>query len=1223
MAKPSSNNLLTIGETFKTVAGEFTIIRRLGQGATGEVYQAQSRDGKRMVAIKLMRPTDMQLARKLFIGEGLFLAQMRLAEKKEGDGLFVAPEYFGAEDKTDTPYIVEEFMMGKPFSDLVNGGHLSEEDVVTIGVQFFRTLHLLSKELKKNYIDLKFENLWWDQEKKILKITDWGTLEETNSAGQARDILRASLYIYRLATSRPITESRGVLNQAVEAYPEWEQLSWGLQEILRRLLHPNPSARVGDDMLLLDSAERIAQEFRNLDEYWKESTDDLLSDIRRSVDAAQKANPEKEIEKQTIHYRLARTALEIASKRGIPNKEFGDRLRSVIVVESDYYTRAHNLYEGTSYAPARKLFQIGARLLTSSKLRRWAWLAFAGELAREKNYRRVKAIAEQALELMELEQYHDARISLDTVLGTLQSEALQILRQECEVLNLVQQAIILQRDGEYKSAEDAYRSAYEIWIKTDDHDEWKDKVGDLLRQADIVHRRGENQGKVNTSLKKAETSPELSNILDELQKALGLDPGNLIVYTLAAKLADERFKSGLLEDAAQILWACGIAPATPPDALDWRYPKEIYNALAFEKIEIISLYVSGIRTDKNRLPYKLAMALFEKYFILSNNVSELDRDNAIADLMATLDPERSKEMKEQVQGWRKEILRANKEKVNQLLAEAGGLLFADRPGTLLGLSISQALACSQNRLQEVEKALGLLDQASRLAGTEDEAVKLKMKELKERGGEMKDKFSQSFNESKKQKDETIAALIGKAEEILAQLKQLEDASPILSKAGLSSQISDSMLGFQAERLGEVFELCTQVLDLDSENQWALQKQQNVKGKIHGLGDFGTLAIAPQKNVLNAAVEVLLREAEGYYQDAKVLDAARSLRKIEALDLQANSRQPFMELKAKVTALLGLNYWEQENKARLDDGEFEPQLLERILTHFSGEIPTQFRRNSASLKYLFAVRAKLLTQLLTVDPLTSLAQFTETLRNLVWTDNLYRRGLFWQNNQPLNQENEDWSSAKFVEKVLQSRSRGNLNQEKEKILAGLPIFTTPEVSASELTSELIQKMIPPRSEARPVWLKWVTRLGLSTLILGVLIISGILVLPLFGKAQTTPVPTVDISPTFTPIVPPTNTLVPVETPTIVITQTSIPIVPNLCIINGGKIRSEPISSGDPIYIATQPTCLYFDASWNGNNYIWYRIANGQKIGDLDVSGFWVASQFLAGWIPPTVTPTPSQ
>jgi len=39
MAKQSNDNLLTIGKIFKTDAGEFKILRKLGQGATGEVYQ--------------------------------------------------------------------------------------------------------------------------------------------------------------------------------------------------------------------------------------------------------------------------------------------------------------------------------------------------------------------------------------------------------------------------------------------------------------------------------------------------------------------------------------------------------------------------------------------------------------------------------------------------------------------------------------------------------------------------------------------------------------------------------------------------------------------------------------------------------------------------------------------------------------------------------------------------------------------------------------------------------------------------------------------------------------------------------------------------------------------------------------------------------------------------------------------------------------------------------
>jgi hypothetical protein len=1062
MAKPSNNDLLIIGQTFKTVAGEFEILRRLGQGATGEVYQARSLDGKRAVAIKMMRPTDMPLARKLFIGEGPILLDMRKTEEAAGDGFFVAPEYFGGDDQADIPYIVEEFMTGKPFPDLVSGGPLSEEEVVAIGRQLFRTLHLLSNGLNKNYIDLKFENLWWDQEKKILKITDWGTLEDTSSAGQARDILRASLYIYRLATGRPITESRGVLNQAVGAdafRKAWEQLSWGLQEILRRLLHPTPSARVGDDLLPLDSAEKIAQAFKNLDEYWQEPEDDLLADIRQEVDVAQKANQEKDIESQTRHYRLARTALEIASRREIPNKEY-DRLRATVVDESDYYTRAHNLYEGTSYAPARKLFQIGARLLSSSKLRRWAWLAYAGELAHEKNYNPVKVYAERGVELMEQEQYRDASVSLDAALKTLPSEALQTLRWECEALNLIQQAKIAQRDGNYISAEASYRFAYEIWIKTDDHEAWKDQVGDLSRQIDIVHWRGESQEKINASLEKAGTANELAIILDELYKALALDPGNQAVYALAKKLAGERFDSGLLEDAAQILWACGIAPATPVDFMDWHCPEEIRLALdAKGRLGNASFYVTAIRIDKEALPYKLALALFEKHFIPSNDVFGVERDDAIADLVRVLDSERGKKMKEKVTDKRKEISRAKTEKINQLIAEADGLLFADSPGALQGLSIRQAFALLQNRLQGVEKAQGLLDQASRLVESNDEAIKSKLEELKQKCAALKDEFGRSSSKNEKQKEEAIAAFRGKAEGILAQLGNLEDSSPKLLKAGVPAQISDGLSGFQAELLGEVDELCAQVLELDLENKWALQTKQKVEGKMRELGDdYAALGMASHKNVLGAVVGALLDEARDFYHNRRVLEAARSLRKIEALDAQASSRQPFTGLKAKVTILLGLKYWEQENKARLEEAEFAPQLLERIASHFSDEIPPEFRKDSVSLKYLPAVRSKLFDQLSKGNPVNSSPEFAETLRNLVWTDNLYRRGQAWQNNQKINQKNGKWESEKFVVNVLNAYKKAKLGQEMEKMLARLPIFPDPQARSGELSPDVVAQKV---------------------------------------------------------------------------------------------------------------------------------------------------------------------
>lgn len=1252
MSRSSNNDLLTVGQTFKTVAEEFKIIRKVGRGATGEVYEAQSRDGKRTVAIKVMRPTDMQLARKLFIGEGLILARMRSVEKKAGDGFFVTPEYLDAEEKTDIPYLVEEFMTGRSFPDLLSSGHLSEETVVAIGVQFFRTLHLLSKELKKNYIDLKLENLWWDQEKKTLKITDWGTLEDANPNGQSRDILRASLYIYRLATGRPITERRGILNQAVDAYPEWEQLSWGLQEIMRRLLHPSPSARVGDDLLSLDSAEKIAQAFRNLDEYWKEPADELIEDIRRSVDAAQKSNPDKEIDQQTLHYRLARTALEVASKRGIPTREYDDRLRSIIIAESDYFTRARNLYEGTSYAPARKLFQIGSKLLSSSKLRRWAWLAYAGELAREENYRKVKASVEHAVELMEQGQYPDASTNLEGVLKSFQSEALQTLWQECQVLNLVQQAVFAQRDGEYESAEHAYRRAHEIWIKTNDHDKWKDLVGDLLRQADVVRRQGEDRKKAKELLELVEAATDLPTILDRLGEVFWQvsNPGS-DAYEIAFKLADGRFNNGLLEDAARILWVAGRAPSVPPDFSDWYCPEEIRIAMDPEKGRLYNVlaYVPLIRREKNSLTFNITIGLLKKSFIRPDDFIGLYRVEMIADLALALDADHVK-MKEQAQAWREEITKVDKEKVNRLIAKASSLMYVDAPGALQNLSVSQAFSHLGNRLLGIEQALELLDQAARLVEREDESEKSRIEDLKQRGAVMKNELNRLSSENKVQIEKVILELKTKADDILSQLEQLEKVFPILSKVGLPSRISDNMSEFQVERLGEVYDLCTQVLDLDTENQWALQTQQKVKGKIQGFGDFAVFAIVSQKNVVDAAVDALLREAGDFYQKGRVWEAARSLRKVEALDPQASSQRPFMELKAKTTVLLGVMYWEQENKGKLEAGEFEPQLLKSIAAHFSTDIPPQFRRDSVLQKYLIATRKGLIDQLTKINPTNSPSEYANAIRNLLWTDNLYRRGLIWQQNRVIGQKDGKWNSAKFVESLLRAYKKGDFGRQVEKLLAALPIFQDPEASSAKITSDLVaqkvqelfrSKVPPPPIPATSQGgrLKWVAGVETVILVLGIVAIAALFVVPNLGTriiVPLFPVPTVLTNevvtevPTEIATAVPTEiaTEAPTEIATEVSTETPVPLIPNYCIKPSGKIRAQPQIVDTPtsnvVFTASDSSiCLYFDASLTANGYPWYRIADGQKIGDLDVSGYWIGNpaQWLTNWVLPTVTPTP--
>jgi hypothetical protein len=1238
MVKQTQNNL-SIGQTLKTITGEFKILQPLGKGATGEVFKAQSLDGKLTVAIKVMLYSDLPSDRKTFINEGMILQAMRQAEKKQKDDekVFVTPDYHGADGNANPPYLIEEFMTGARLSDMLGAGrHLSEKEVVVIGFQLFRALHLLSTELKKNCIDLKLENLWWNAEKRVLKITDWGTLEDVNSAGDARDVLRASLYLYRFVTGRILTEIKGIVNQPVDFCEEWNNLSWGLQEILRRLLHPNPAARVGDELLALETAEDISQAFKKLDDLWQMPEDELIEYARDYVDAAGESNAKDEIENQTISYRYAKTALDIASHRNIENKEYA-RLNEVIKNEADYLGRAKGLYEAGSYVAARQLFRLGSRLLLSSRLRRWAWLASVGEAAREKNYKKVKENVERAVELMETEQFEQAGKLFDEGLKKLPSEALQALLAECKVFFLIQQAKSFQGRGEFKSASQSYRSAHETWINILEHEEWKFQVGDLEKLAEIVNQEGLNQDDIRKLIAEARSNVQQSiqtGIVDfdavrlPLWDALRKSPGNLDVYNTIRDIAQGYFEQKQLQYATKTLEIGGAAKGVPLFAESWRFPDEVRHLLETGSLNNLDIVVANLVPDCASLSGKIAVVLLTIHFVSSLHEGYLARARILAGLISVLDSQRAQQMEEKITQQEADMKKSNKEQVNAWISEAEKLLFPFQRDALQGLSVKESVDRLQNRMEQTNKALDILKQAG--AYEADDATLAKITELTEIGTALITKFEKEYKEKQAGLQAELQTLNNQLDTLILRIDQLEYVSPNLSKVALPAQVNEDIANFKIDLITNAYDLCSRALQIASADQSLLIKKEQLELHIQKLGDRSLFVIAGEslQQVREAMNKSLLAQANEHYQSGKLDETLQSLKKMELFAPSLAQQKEFEVLKQKSLSALRLRSWEEENGQILSSAVFDAEVLRQAAYFLDGEIDASVIRNSNLLKYLGDLRNNLLNQFVRISQTPSANEYSETLQRLVWVDNIYRFG----SNPIKGAKTGKWVNyGKFAKDITNLPEKGT----KEKLLkqlVSLPIFADPESASSNLKPALFAQFGGNKPWGLGDWRTWVVG-ALGIALVAITIFGGMLILP---KIMA-PVPTQTLMPSASPILPtdtPVATFTPTTTPSPILSPVPTQILfYNYCATDIVSIRFGPSINFKKVSetkFLQNGKCLNFDAHVISGGENWLRIAPGQMLEDLPVGGYWIKDTLLkpgdatfVNLIPEiTLTPTPT-
>lgn len=170
--------------------GRYQIVKELGKGSMGVVYQAHDPQIDRQVALKVLREDRVG-------GEDFVL---RFLKEAKAIGRLSHPNIVTVYDvgrDHGTIYIAMEYLEGEPFNDVIRNGRMSLEQNVDIGLQVARTLNYAhSKGIVHR--DIKPSNIIFSADGQV-KLTDFGIarIEDSDAAQQtqAGDILGTPTYM--------------------------------------------------------------------------------------------------------------------------------------------------------------------------------------------------------------------------------------------------------------------------------------------------------------------------------------------------------------------------------------------------------------------------------------------------------------------------------------------------------------------------------------------------------------------------------------------------------------------------------------------------------------------------------------------------------------------------------------------------------------------------------------------------------------------------------------------------------------------------------------------------------------------------------------------------------------------------------------------------------------------------------------------------------------------
>ncbi len=155
--------------------GKYQLIRILGQGRSGTVYLALHLELEEYRAVKQVPKACAQYEQ--------FKKEALLLKRLHHPGI---PQVYDLEEDKEYSYLIEEFLEGDSFYDLVKQrGHLNQDTVIRYGIQICDLVHYLhsAEKIPILYLDLQPRNLLLCHEQvKLLDFDHADTLDGANAS---------------------------------------------------------------------------------------------------------------------------------------------------------------------------------------------------------------------------------------------------------------------------------------------------------------------------------------------------------------------------------------------------------------------------------------------------------------------------------------------------------------------------------------------------------------------------------------------------------------------------------------------------------------------------------------------------------------------------------------------------------------------------------------------------------------------------------------------------------------------------------------------------------------------------------------------------------------------------------------------------------------------------------------------------------------------------------
>ncbi len=706
-------------------------------GWTSEVYRGElsAEPAPIPVAIKVMKALDLPMARQLFEQEGLTLAAMMYheeeANKEQRLSLKVAPMYYGQFEYEGMPCLVMELISGDSLPVLLEKkGRLPEQQALTIAWHLYRTLDILHTRLKKTYIDLKFEDLWWVQESAAgrgqLKLLDLGTLEDiqagdTDSRGVRRDLLLAGVYLCGMLTGHMLSYSLGRLKERADPVINRASMSWGTRQLLRRLLHRNPQIRP-------NNAAAVAAELRTLVNYWEQPADRLFEIAETNIARAE-AESDPQGARAREYASRARAALDLVQLQPVYDADLLTKLiqkAESILLLSSYVARGRALFDGRTYGHARQVFEEGMHWSDiPAEPRRWAYLARIGEEITPEVFDQQRESAVEALERLNQGDWAAAQARLEALVPTLGSPGLDYLIADCQLFANLEIAEEATRNEDFIGAAQAYRLALANVEKLPDAAfVQSEEIEDLRSAAEEMERLQATRGQARAAMEDAQRALEDEDDDEAVSKtwqAYRLDWGDRHVQDAYARLMGKASNSGRLYTALRLA-EIGLNDFPAPQALITLRNQiwllwQANQALQCGDYVGMGMHIRSLYATPELSQLETTKPSIQKLLDLGGKKASGGRDvdgmNEIASLCEEIDfpghEQWAKALRQRADQYQTEYLQFQRHMVDRAIARAIGLVNLQDPEQAKGLwsdaSLAETLGFFQERFHEAERLL--------------------------------------------------------------------------------------------------------------------------------------------------------------------------------------------------------------------------------------------------------------------------------------------------------------------------------------------------------------------------------------------------------------------------------------------------------------------------------------------------------------------------------------